>query len=195
MDSFTTLALVYNPSTSVTSGFLGYVQDEFNNMIIPSLIDTSDQIMHPLLLPILCLNKWIIDLQSRTFQEDRSLNEIQGLAKSNAAGEVGNSRALSNSDALHQSHVDIIEMRERLSESTDLFIQESTRDLKLALKEFKSMISADKKEVLEGANEEFESCISQMEITANGLGYMRERLLDRMDMQLKAVSHCFYAPV
>ena len=192
VDSFTTLALVYNPSTSVTSGFLGYVQDEFNNMIIPSLIDTSDQIMHPLLPPILCLNKWIIDLQSRTFQEYRPLSEIQGLTKNNATSEVKNSRALSNSHALHRLHVDIIEMHERLSESTDSFIQESTRDLKLALEEFKPMIPADKKEALEGINEEFEACIGQMETTANGLSYMRKRLLDSIDMQLKVVSHCFF---
>ena len=115
-----------------------------------------------------------------------------GSNKNNATSEVKNSRALSNSHALHRLHVDIIEMHERLSESTDSFIQESTRDLKLALEEFKPMIPADKKEALEGINEEFEACIGQMETTANGLSYMRKRLLDCIDMQLKVVSHCFF---
>lgn len=92
--------------------------------------------------------------------------------KSNVTSQVEKFRTLLNSDALCESHVDIIEMHERLSGILDLFIQESVRDLKLALDEFKLIISVDKRRILEDINVEFEACISQVEITTNGLIYM-----------------------
>lgn len=186
-----TLVLAYDPSTSVTSGFLGYVNNPSTENLILSLISASAQVMHPLLLPILCFNNWIYILRNETYAQDAQLRTVQnltGVMEDNTNIGVNKSQDIRTSDAFRDAHAIIVVMHNVLANSLVSFIRESNHDLKLALEEIKSKISTDKKIALVHINEEFKDCVEQMDMIANGLIHMRERLLNRMDMQLKVVS-------
>ena len=147
--------------------------------------------MHPLLLPMLCLNNWIYILRKETHAQDvelRGVQNLSGLMGNKSTSDAGKSEVFPMGDAFHEAHAAIVVMHNVLANSLVSFLQESSRDLKLALEEFKCIISAKKQSVLGDVNEEFEDCLKQTDMIANGLIHMRERLLNRMDMQLKAVS-------
>jgi hypothetical protein len=188
--SFTTLALAYDPSTSVTSGFLGYVYSKSTEDLIKSLISAKAQAMHPLLLPILCLNNWIYILRRETYAQDAQLRNVQhltGMMERSTNSDADRSKDFLSGDSFHAAHATIVVMHNVLANSLVSFIQESRRDIKLALAKIRRMISTDNT-IIAGINVEFENCVEQIDMVAIGLIHMRQRLLTRMDMQLKVVS-------
>jgi hypothetical protein len=191
--SFTTLVLAYDATTSITSGFLGYVHSTSTENLIHSLISAKAQAMHPLLFPILCLNNWIFILRRETYAQDFQLREVQrltGLMEPSTESGADRSKDFLNGDSFHNAHAIIVVMHNVLSNSLVSFMQESSHDIKLALAEIPGTISKDNNTIGD-ITKEFERCVEQIDMVASGLIHMRKRLLSRMDMQLKVVSLYF----
>ncbi|OCL06824.1 hypothetical protein AOQ84DRAFT_410114 [Glonium stellatum] len=139
---------------------------------------------------MLCLNKWIYILRKETYAQDAQLREVQifsGLMEDKTASDADKSDDLSMGEAFHEAHATIVVMHNVLADTLVSFLQESSRDLKLALGDFKRIFAINEQSILGNINEEFEGCLKQLDMVASGLMHMRERLLNRMDMQLKVL--------
>ena len=137
--------------------------------------------MHPLMLPILFLDNFITildkELSSQLTERYRNDDQIQKATDANFLDSVDFS-------LIHQA---LIESHNALTNSLVGFIRDSMRQLKRGLEDVIKMIPNDRRVEFENRTEELKGCVEQMDVVAMGLISSRERLVYRVDMQLKVV--------
>ncbi|KAH0547935.1 hypothetical protein GP486_008324 [Trichoglossum hirsutum] len=200
--AFASMLLSYDPSISVTSGFLSFAPHGSYRLLLESLEAAAIHAKHPMLLPVVFCSTWVslfshenIDIKKdlRAVQRDtKMMAEVvgPGVAEPNlpsAVADAASEEAKVNLQRFDRSHKKLVLIQNDLENAMANFVMDFCHGLMATLQEFNKRPRGQLKELLEEDNRELEDCARSMQLVAAGEMGTRQRMLGRMDMQLKVV--------
>lgn len=180
------MVLCYDSKTRLTTGFLGFVDSYLNRMLLPSILHSADDAMHPLTLPILCFNNSVTLLGKETLAHT--------LYKITIEKQITKATETPFLDAVPFLHIhqSLIESHYALTSSNVAFVQATSSHLGLELCNASRIISAERVGELHEKTENLKRCVEQMDIVISAFIHSRERLIQRVDVQMKVVRQSYF---
>lgn len=194
--TFTTMALSYDSSTRMTTGFLGLTTSPTGQM--SELLEILDKLKlnatHPILLPLLMYSVYSTILRRQLGEVNRDINYVQeqtGLldkylrsGRRTRPSEEGQREEKPNYDDLHKI---LVVQHARLTRGLSDFVADLGPACREAIKRIEKSDTGDSIINKTSAHTELQSYLSHLEVGAKFELQHRERMLSRVDIQLKVV--------
>ena len=193
IESFLTMALSYDPIQHITSGILAHRAEKGNDSPIYDLLSdlkgTSLHASHPMLLPLLILRRWYFRLYTHHDEIGQRLKAIQ-----RDTGQMKNYFRKANSEEsfdqfinFDKIHTRIVEEHVYVSNSISDFVEELSAGFLNALDEIGDKRLSSSQIINKVHDEDLRAFALQMQRMVKVELRNKDRLLSRLDMQLKVV--------
>jgi hypothetical protein len=194
-----TLVLSYDPRTNITCGFLGYVatssHNDFGNslsLLIPELLGAWSRTTHPLLLPTIAFGLWSNTLQADHISINFKLRDAQlrtGLMDPYLPEFNPDKSLLEKSLDYNGVHKDLVLLHSYLSSSLSDFVSSLSGASLSALDEMIKLLPSSSQTSLYQHDGDLRTFVLHTQGMVNVSLLNKERMLNRVDMQLKVVCH------
>jgi hypothetical protein len=194
-----TLVLSYDPRTNITCGFLGYVARNSHNdfgshlsPLIPELLGAWPGTTHPLLLPTIAFGLWSNTLQADHISINFKLRDVQrrtGLMNPYLTGFNPEESLLEKNLDYNGVHKDLVLQHSYLSSSLSDFVSSLSGASLSALDEMIKLFPSSCQTSLHQHDGDLRTFVLHTQGMVNASLQNKERMLNRVDMQLKVVCH------